>query len=96
MDKKIAEKTALVAHQSSMLLDAHLKNLQEVLEKEEFSLLCRKFGNAMGEIYFQLLEPIYKEHPDLLPEKMGGPYKTNDSMYKELSKVVSKYASPSS
>ncbi len=96
MNRQIAEKTALVAQQSSMLLDSHLRDLQEVMSKAEFKATCQKFGKAMGEIYLQLLDPIWKEHPDLLPEKMGGSYKVNETMYKELYEVVQKYACVSS
>lgn len=91
MNNNHAEKTALVAQQSSMILDAHLNYLKEELDADEFQLACKTFGKAMGEIYFQILEPIWKKYPELLPEKMGGKYKVDNAMYNELSLVVKKY-----
>ncbi len=92
MNKKIAEKTALVAQMSSMILDAQLRELKEVLDEEEFKALAKKFAKPMGYIYFELLSPIWDEYPELLPDKMGGSYKINDEMYRELQEVVQKYA----
>jgi len=91
MDKVIAEKTALIGQQVSMILDSHLGDIQDSVETNEFKELCQKVGKVMGEVYFQLLDPIWKEHPELLPEKMGGNYKINESMYKELYEVIQKH-----
>ncbi len=30
-------------------------------------------GRVMGELYDRLLEPLFKEHPDLTPPEIGGP-----------------------
>ena len=30
-------------------------------------------GKVMGEMYGRLLEPLFKEHPDLIPKELGSP-----------------------
>lgn len=91
MKNETAEKTALIAQQSSMILDSHLNYLKEVLDEEEFEDICKRFGKVMGEAYFQILDPIWKAHPDLLPEKMGGKYKVDENIYLEFQSLVKKY-----
>ncbi len=88
MDKVLAEKTASVAMQSSFVLDSYLIYLKQQLEAEEFSEVCQKFGKAMSETYFQILEPIWAQYPELLPEKMGGTYKTKEEHYLKISKLA--------
>ena len=71
MDKALAEITASVAMQSSFVLDSYLNHLKEQLDAEEFSEVCQKFGKAMSETCFQILEPIWVQYHELLPEKIG-------------------------
>ena len=92
MNRELAEKIASVATQSSSVLDSFLYELKDQLEPAEYKLYCQKFGKIMGETLFQVLNPIWKEYPDLLPEKMGGTYKTNDEHYKNIYKLVSSQA----
>lgn len=92
MNKEIAEKTALVAQISSMILDVQLRELKDILDETEFKEISKKFSKPMGYIYFELLAPIWDEYPELLPDKMGGSYMTNEDMYNELQSVVQKYA----
>ena len=87
-----AEKTALIAQQSSIILDSHLNYLKEVLDEDEFKVMCKKVGKVMGEAYFQILDPIWKEFPELLPEQMGGNYKVDKGMHKDFQELVKKYA----
>ncbi len=92
MNKEIAEKTALVAQVSSMILDIQLRELKDVLDDMEFKELSKKFAKPMGYIYYEILAPIWDEYPELLPDKMGGEYIISEEMYNELQTVVQKYA----
>ena len=38
-------------------------------------------GKVMGEVYFELMKPIYKEFPDLLPDYLDGPYSIPETVY---------------
>lgn len=78
--------------QSSFVLDSYLNYLKQHLEAEEYSEVCQKFGKVMSETYFQILEPIWVEYPELLPEKMWGSYKTNDEHYLKISNLVTEQA----
>ncbi len=88
MNRKLAEKTASIVIQSNFILDSFLLVLKENLEPDEFKEYCRKFGKTMGEAYFEVLAPLWKEHPDLNAEKTGGTYKTNDLHYKNIYDLV--------
>lgn len=88
MNREIAEKTLSVVIQSNFILDAYLHDLRERVDPEEFKEYCKKFGKIMGEAFCEVLAPLWAQYPDLLPEKMGGPYQTNDEHYKNIYKLV--------
>ncbi len=92
MDKEIAEKTSLAMQMASSLVNSHLQNLQGVLPKEEFNEYAHKTGKVMGEIYVEILRPLWEEHPELLPKQMDGEYAVNEQMYHDLLEVLNKYA----
>ena len=78
---------------ASCIVDNHLSNLQEALTKDEFSEYAQKTGKIMGEIYLQVLRPLWEEFPELLPEQMdGGKYVVDENMYKDTLEVLQKYA----
>ena len=79
---------------ASCIVDNHLRNLQEVLTQDEFNEYAQKTGKIMGEIYVQVLRPLWEEFPELLPDKMdGGEYVVDENMYKDILEVLQKYAS---
>ena len=92
MNKDIAEKTALAMQMASCIVDNHLRSLQDVLDKDEFSDYAQKSGKIMGEIYVEVLRPLWEEYPELLPKQMEGEYVVNEQMYKDILEVLNKYA----
>lgn len=66
--------------------------LRESLDPEEFSLYCKKFGKVMSATFTEVLNPIFEQYPELVPEKMGGSYKTNDEHYKNICELVMRQA----
>jgi ABC-type transporter MlaC component len=88
MNKEQAEKTFLVAAQANYILDSYLSELKQSLEPEEFSLYCKKFGKIMSTTFSEVLNPIFEQYPELVPEKMGGSYKTNDEHYNTIRELV--------
>ena len=96
MDRESAEKTILIAIQANSLLNQCLMNLQEVLPAHDYKACYPRFGKAMGSIYLDILQPIYDEHPDLLPTEMGGPYSFDQSMFFKLYALALKNAEENS
>lgn len=96
MDKEIAEKTTLAMQIASCVVDNHLRNLREVLDKNEFREYSLKTGKIMGEIYCEVLQPLWEEYPELLPKQMEGEYVINEKMYQDALKLLNKYASVNS
>ena len=73
MDLEQAERTSLLLVGMNATLNRHLLQLQPQMEHDEFRALCRDFGEVMGEM-LGVLEPLYRQHPQLKPEGLGGPY----------------------
>lgn len=93
MNREIAEKTTLAMQMASCVVDNHLRNLQDTLDKEEFSVYAQKTGKIMGEIYTEVLRPLWAEYPELLPKGMdGGEYIVDEQMYQDILEVLQKYA----
>ena len=90
MDRELAEKTMIVALQSSALLNQYLEILQENLEPEEFKQYTRKVGKVMGETLIEILNPIWKEYPELLPVEMDGKYKKSEKYAKQTHEFLKK------
>ena len=38
-------------------------------------------GKVMGALYYELMAPLYKRFPDLLPDYLDGPYSIPSSVY---------------
>jgi hypothetical protein len=70
MDKKIAAQIREVLLECSGKVDESLGWVQKSCSQEEFQEYRRAAGKIMGAIYFEALEPIFREYPDLQPEGM--------------------------
>ena len=92
MKKELAEKTILAMQMASCVMDNHLQNLEGALDKKEFREYAQKTGKIMGEIYTEVLRPLWVEHPEFLPKQMQGEYVVNEQMYKDILEVLNKYA----
>lgn len=67
-----AKQTVRVAEFASAMLNIQLLELQKELSKSEFSSVTKGFGVAMGELFCELIDPIYKQYPELAPPVFGG------------------------
>ena len=72
MELKQAKQTADYAYYANAILNKQLLNLQGNVDKEEFDEIKQRFGVVMGDILFEILDPIFKEHPELKPIDIGG------------------------
>jgi hypothetical protein len=70
----LAEETSLLAIRINAELNRHLIKLQSQLDATEFQKYRRGFGEVMGALLIEVVNPIYSEHPNLKPTQMGGPY----------------------
>lgn len=74
MQEGLAEETSLLAIRINAELNRHLIKLQSQLDTAEFHKYRRGFGEVMGALLTEVVNPIYSEHPNLKPTQMGGPY----------------------
>jgi len=54
-------------------LDASARMVMETSETEEFVKYRTVIGNLMGQIYFDVLKPIYDKYPALIPDGLKQP-----------------------
>jgi len=92
MNKITAKKVTLIALQANALLNQCLTDLESDLPEEELRDYYRKFGKSMGETYLEILEPLWEEHPDLLPVEMEGTFDIDHTIFKTLYKLAATQA----
>ena len=62
---------AAVRRSGDQLMTA-LHQLKGEVSSEEFERWNQAVGRSMGTIYEELLEPIFQEHPEVVPKALGG------------------------
>jgi wyosine [tRNA(Phe)-imidazoG37] synthetase (radical SAM superfamily) len=74
VDQEISMKQAVAEQINSLMLDinAHLDSsirlVMDNSEQKEFEKYRQIIGKIMGEIFVEILTPMYVEYPDLKPE----------------------------
>jgi hypothetical protein len=88
MKRDIAERANLLLLQHSAEVNALLLLVKNKGEcgGVEYKAYRRAVGNIMG-ANWDIMQALYNEHPDLKPEALGGPYKT-DHLRFELSEQL--------
>ncbi|MCG7200223.1 hypothetical protein MD273_10860 [Marinobacter pelagius] len=81
MNKDDAEKLSILLMQVSGKLDQSVRFVMDHDSKENFEKYRQRIGKVMGELFLEVLQPLWKEHPELLPEDMEGPYKVDRAIY---------------
>jgi hypothetical protein len=79
MNLQLSEETSLLTIGLNAALNQHLFKLQSQLLPAEFDEVKLRFGYAMSAL-LDIVNPIYKEHPSLLPVYLDGVYVVTDSM----------------
>ena len=69
-DKKTAEKVSRLLLNCCSDLDQSVSLVLESCDKEEFQEYRMTIGDVMGTIFLDILDPIYKLHPELKPDKL--------------------------
>ena len=70
MDLQTAAAITRVMLDVSAQLDASVRLVQDDANPSEFDAYRRCVGNLMGQIYCDVLSPIFKEHPQLTPAQL--------------------------
>ena len=79
MNLSAAEATSILLLKVNAALDAQLAHLQTQCASAEFSEQRRLFGAAMAGL-LDILNPIYRMHPNLKPTQLGGSYVLPDTL----------------
>lgn len=74
MKRQSAEQLNLLAIDFGRKLAAQLEELRAQTSDAEFRDTASRVGRVLGALVEHLHEPIYREHPDLKPRELGGPY----------------------
>lgn len=70
MEKDTAKQLIGMMLECSKKLDDSIVLLTETTTGDESMKLRRAAGKIMGHIFVEILDPIYREHPDLEPEEL--------------------------
>ncbi|MGZ3181685.1 MAG: hypothetical protein ACXU8N_04515 [Telluria sp.] len=68
MDRKVAEECIAAALECSTKLNKTLLEIQTHATEEDFKFARLAIAHVMGEMAYQLMNPIFRIHPDLKPE----------------------------
>ena len=67
-DKQIAAEIYELMQTHYQQLNESVIKVMEQCSEEEFKAYRLAVGHILGEEFFQVIEPLYKEHPELKPE----------------------------
>lgn len=67
-DREFAKNCTELVLEYSAKLDASVAEAQVRLNAEEFNLYRRAVGAVMAEGLIQILNPVFRQHPDLKPQ----------------------------
>ena len=81
MDIEVAEKLSRLMIRLSSNLNESVAYVRDTCSEVEFESYRTTVGKVMGDIYLEIEEKIWREHPSLRPEEMGGPFKVDESVY---------------
>jgi hypothetical protein len=73
MKKEIAAEVARLAREASGVVDLSVATVGGLCSEKAGGLYRSAVGHAMAEMAFNLLFPIWRQHPDLEPDSMKGP-----------------------
>lgn len=70
MERATAEKIEKIMRGVSGELDESIRIVRDNTSEQEFARYRRLVGKLMGEIFVELLQPIYSQYPELTPENL--------------------------
>jgi hypothetical protein len=70
MKKETAEAVSKLMLEYGAKLDDSVRIVMESCSKEDFQTYRRAVGKVMGTMLTEIMNPIYREHPDLKPKEL--------------------------
>jgi len=70
MKKETAAAVSKLMLEYGAKLNDSVRVVMETCSKEEFHTYRRAVGKVMGTMLTEIMNPIYREHPDLKPQKL--------------------------
>ncbi len=68
MNRETAHRISTKLLEASKLLDDATSIAKEDASLEEFTVIRNAVGVAMGELLLEVLNPLYRDHPDIRPK----------------------------
>jgi hypothetical protein len=65
---EVAAKVDVAIREAYRVLDDSAALVRERCSEEETKNYLQQVGNVLYELIFRMMEPLYKEHPELKPE----------------------------
>ena len=84
MNRDEAEKLSILLLQISAKLNQSASFVRDFDSKENWEKYRTAVGRAMGEVYLELEEPLWKRFPDLRPTSMDGPYEVDSKIHEPI------------
>lgn len=69
-NKDVAETISLLMLDIGSRIDESISLVKEHCSDTEFDMYRKAAGKVMGEMLISIMNPIYKEHPDLKPREL--------------------------
>lgn len=70
MKRDVAEQIVSIMHKVTKEMDASILLIQRECPEEEFIEYRRAAGRVMGYLFTDIVRPIFREYPELVPEEM--------------------------
>jgi hypothetical protein len=84
VDREEAEQLSVLLLQVVGRLDQSAAFVRDKESKAVWDEYRQAVGRAMAAVSLDLAEPLWRRHPDLRPQYLGGPYKVDPSIYQPL------------
>jgi len=70
MNRSTAQQIEAIMRDVSSRINQSIQLVMDSSSHDEFQNYRRSAGKIMGEIYLDILKPLYAEYPDLVPPEM--------------------------
>jgi hypothetical protein len=81
VDKKEAEELSILLMQVSGKLDQSVRFVMDKDTQENFESYRSNAGKVMGELFLEMLQPLWDRYPELRPVEMDGSYEVNPQIH---------------
>lgn len=70
-DKQAAQAVHELALKIGKELDNSIVSIQQALSDEELKNYKLAVGKVMGDLFFEIMQPIYELHPEMVPDELN-------------------------